>query len=156
MSFRDSSAIIPLVVRQEPSAALRALAADAPAVVASWLAPVECWSALARLVRGGVLSPAAQEQSLALLASFFGDAYEVALSAAVRSVAGRLLRVHQLRTLDALQLAAALVAAGDPSGCGFVCLEGRLSRAAQLEGFRVLPRPDDSVSPGTPRGTTIL
>jgi hypothetical protein len=41
---------------------------------------------------------------------------------------------------DALQLAAALVAASDqPAGHDFVCSDVRLRQAAAREGFRVLP-----------------
>jgi predicted nucleic acid-binding protein len=47
-----------------------------------------------------------------------------------------MLRVHPLRAADALQLAAATVAAEhDPSSLELVCLDQRLSEAAGKEGF---------------------
>ena len=50
-----------------------------------------------------------------------------------------LLRVHVLRAADALQLAAAILAAGGrPSTLGFVCFDERLATAARKEGFEVV------------------
>ena len=67
----------------------------------------------------------------------------------VRRRAERLVGVHPLAAADALQLGAALMAAGDRSETlDVVTLDRNLARAAQLEGFRVVP-----VSP-TPTGTT--
>ncbi len=54
----------------------------------------------------------------------------------MRDTARRLLRVHSLRAADALQLAAAIVAAhGEPASLGFVSLDERLCESAQREGF---------------------
>jgi predicted nucleic acid-binding protein len=62
--------------------------------------------------------------------------------ALVRQTAIRLLRVHPLRTADALQLAAAIAAAEDhPATLPFVTLDERLAQAAEREGFPVA-RPD--------------
>jgi hypothetical protein len=48
--------------------------------------------------------------------------------------------VHPLSAADALQIGAALLTAGDrPETLEFVTLDRVLARAAQLEGFRVLP-----------------
>ena len=56
----------------------------------------------------------------------------------VKSLAMRLLRLHALRAFDALQLAAALRwAEGHPQGRTLHTLDGRLARAARLEGFLV-------------------
>ena len=64
---------------------------------------------------------------------------EVPATAPVREQAMRLLRVHPLRAADALQLAAALVAAGfQPDGLPFVTLDSRQADAAEREGFTVL------------------
>lgn len=54
----------------------------------------------------------------------------------MRESAERLLRVHDLRTTDALQFAAAVsVAEGRPSTLEFVSLDDRLLAAARREGF---------------------
>ena len=61
--------------------------------------------------------------------------------ATVREAARRFLRVHDLRSGDALQLGAAFVAAeGRSSSLEFVCLDDRLCAAAQREGFAVVGR----------------
>ena len=52
------------------------------------------------------------------------------------------LSVHPLRAADALQLAAALLASDhEPQRMEVVCLDERLSEAARIEGFTVLPQP---------------
>ena len=57
----------------------------------------------------------------------------------VRERARRLLESHPLRVTDALQLAAALVAAEDnPADVPCVTLDRRLALAAEKEGFPVL------------------
>jgi predicted nucleic acid-binding protein len=57
----------------------------------------------------------------------------------VRQTAIRLLRVHPLRTADALQLAAAIVVAEEePASVPFVTLDDRLAQAAEREGFSIV------------------
>ena len=58
MNFWDSSALLPLVVAEEATPRVLALLDQAEEVVAWTLAPVELFSALARLQREGELSPA--------------------------------------------------------------------------------------------------
>ncbi len=56
----------------------------------------------------------------------------------VRQTAIRLLRVHPLRTTDALQLAAANAAAEyHPEALAIVTFDERLAQAAEREGFPV-------------------
>lgn len=63
---------------------------------------------------------------------------EVQPTAALRAAARRLLRVHSLRATDALQLAAAIIAAeGMPASLPIVTLDERLAIAARREGFAV-------------------
>jgi predicted nucleic acid-binding protein len=61
---------------------------------------------------------------------------EVEPTEEVRETARRLLRAHPLRAADALQLAAAFIAAeGRPPTLAFVTLDDRLRTAAAREGF---------------------
>ncbi len=53
----------------------------------------------------------------------------------VRRVARRLLRAHRMLAVDALQLGAAIVAAGVRAVLPFLALDERLNDAAQREGF---------------------
>ena len=144
MRFWDSSAVVPLLV-EEPSSvsALREYEQD-PEVVVWWATEVECASALARLEREGSLSGSSPGEALRRLGALAQAWREVQPVARVREVAMRLLRVHELRAADALQLASALAAAEDhPATLAFLTLDDRLAGAAEREGFPVV-RPGHS------------
>jgi predicted nucleic acid-binding protein len=101
---------------------------------------VEVHSALARREREGDLPRPGLTRAVAVLRSLESSWSEVVASDPVRRAALRLLRLHPLRAADALQLAAAVVAAEhDPAALELVCLDERLSAAASREGFQVLP-----------------
>ena len=140
MRFWDSSALIPIVVREGRSPLVETLATDDPEMIVWWASPVECGSAVQRLRREGVFTPTAAAQVLAGLAAVLDAANAVQPGDEVRAKALRLLRVHPLRAADALQLAAALLWTRErPGGRDFVCLDERLRTAAAIEGFQVLP-----------------
>lgn len=64
---------------------------------------------------------------------------EIYDAVAARLHAERIVLVYPLRTADALQLGAAIVAAdGDPQSLELVTLDRRLADAARREGFPVL------------------
>jgi hypothetical protein len=64
---------------------------------------------------------------------------EIAMIETVCDHAERMVAAHPLRAADALQLGAALVAAGgSPATLQFVTLHQRLAAAAEREGFPVL------------------
>ena len=109
MRFWDSSALIPLFVREERSPFLEALVADDPDMVVWWASPVECGSAVHRLRREGVFTPAEAAQVLAGLAATLDAANAVEPGDEMCASALRLLAVHPLRAADAFQLAAALM-----------------------------------------------
>lgn len=138
MRFWDSSAVVPLLIEQDASAAVsRALEEDAD-ISAWWATPVECGSAIARLEREKILSSEGAEAARSRLAALADSWHEVQPSEPVRRAAQRLLRLHTLRALDALQAAAALVLAEhDPSTLNVVCLDTRLAEALRREGFAV-------------------
>jgi predicted nucleic acid-binding protein len=138
LRFWDSSAIIPLTVTEASTDAMRAVAEEDPVMCVWWGTEVECVSALARLDREGALSEGAITVALERLDLLAEGWNEVQPVAALRTVARRLLRVHPLRAADALQLAAAVVAAeGQPASLGIVTLDERLAAAARREGFTV-------------------
>jgi predicted nucleic acid-binding protein len=141
MKFWDSSALIPLVVEEEVTAAIRELLLGEPGVIAWWATPVECASAVSRLEREGNLSPGAATEALEHLDALAQHWHRIEPVDAVLEIARRLLRVHPLRAADSLQLAAAVLASeGRPSTLEFVCLDNRLVTAAQREGFPVRDR----------------
>jgi uncharacterized protein len=140
LRFWDSSAIVPTVIREPTTERMRALDADDPAIAAWWGTHVECMSAIARLVREGVLDAAGLNGAYQSLESVFSHVREIPPDEDIRTVAERLLNVHPLRAADALQLAAALAWAGErPLGFGFVSLDTRLREAALREGFSLFP-----------------
>lgn len=146
MKFWDSSAIVPLLVSEPSSSAVLATYEVDPEVVAWWGTEPECVSALARLEREGSLAAPSIAEGLRRLAALARSWREVQPVTAVRQTAIRLLRVHPLRTADALQLGAAIVAAEDhPATLPFVTLDERLAQAAEREGFVVI-RPDQAAS----------
>jgi predicted nucleic acid-binding protein len=73
------------------------------------------------------------------LAALEADWSEVSPSERLRALARRLLRVHDLRAADALQLAAGLAALDTRTEpLPFVTLDDRLALAASREGFPIL------------------
>ena len=104
-----------------------------------WGSEVECVSALARLERDGGLAPQAITLSLKRLGRLAAGWHEIDPSDAIREAAVRFLRVHPLRAADALQLAAAFLAAERrPASLEMVTLDDRLANAAGKEGFVVV------------------
>jgi len=139
VKYWDASAITPLLA-EEPTRndLLNVLEKDAD-MLAWWGTPVEIASALARREREGLLT--ADEVTTALRAAhaLAESWHEIVPSDSIRRTAERLLRAHPLRAADSLQLAAALIASDhDPMSLEFVCLDVRLARAAQREGFVVI------------------
>jgi hypothetical protein len=142
MKFWDASAIVPLLMTEATTTAVQALAVKDPALVVWWATEVECASALTRLERDGGLDGVAVAQAFDRLARLTGGWHEVDASDAVRETAVRFLRVHPLRAADALQLAAAFMAAERrPSSLEVVTLDDRLAAAARKEGFIVIEVP---------------
>lgn len=136
MRFWDASAIVPLLMTEPTTPAMQKIAAEDPAMLVWWATEIECASALARLEREGALDPSAVTPIFQRLKQLAGGWHEIDPSDAVRETAVRFLRVHPLRTADALQLAAAFVAAERrPSSLEVVTLDDRLAAAARKEGF---------------------
>ncbi len=139
MRFWDTSALVPLLVREEATAAVRKAYTSDPAVIVAWTTLVECASAVARAEHEALLTQAEATEALARLDEIAQAWHEVEPLNTVREVAQRLLRVHRLRAADALQIAAATLAAERrPASLTFVTLDDRLEAAALKEGFAVL------------------
>jgi hypothetical protein len=138
--FWDSSALVALIVEQAGTAKVRALR-TADVEIAAWmLSDIEMRSAIERLRREGVLSRAQAQIDAQDAERIWNQCRAIDHVNAVKLRAKRLLAHHALRGADALQLAAALLAADDdPQRLEFVTLDERLAEAARLEGFRVLP-----------------
>lgn len=139
MTFWDASAIVPLLVAETTTARLQVLAQSDADMLAWWGSAVECASALARLEREAALDAKGAELAFQRLKLIADAWHEIEPSEVVRENAVRFLRVHPLRAADALQLAAAFVAAERrPASPQVVTLDTRLADAMRKEGFSLI------------------
>jgi predicted nucleic acid-binding protein len=91
------------------------------------------------LERDGGIDQRAVTHALDRLRQLATGWHEVDPSDTIREAAVRFLRVHPLRAADALQLAAAFIAAERrPSSLDVVTLDERLALAARKEGFALV------------------
>lgn len=140
MRFWDSSAIVPILIDQRGTPAVRALMEDDEAMTVWWGTVIECEGAIARLGRDRMAAPAELDNVRLQLAELEKLWTEIAPSADLRYRAVQIVRRYSLRAADALQLAAAIYVTGEvPSARPFVSLDRRLREAAAMEGFAVLP-----------------
>jgi len=136
--FWDSSAIVPLLVAEASSEAVRVVYEADAEVLAWWATPIECASAVTRLERNGDLTPDGTSLALGRLDALRSEWAEVQPVERVRATAVRLLRTHPLRATAAMQLAAAIAASeGHPETLVLVTLDAQLAQAAAREGFPV-------------------
>ena len=104
-----------------------------------WGSKAECVSALARLERDAALDAKAVSIAFERLNSSATAGTKSNAAISLRESAVRFLRVHPLRAADALQLAAAFMAAERrPASLEVVTLDERLADAARKEGFALV------------------
>ena len=140
MRFWDTSAIIPLIVREPHSDALRGLLEQDTGMVVWWATRVECVSAISRRARESTLDPEGEVSARELLNGLSESWTGAQPTARLRNLAEQVLATHPLRAADALQLAAALTWCGEqPQDRPFVSLDERLRNAAARSGFVLLP-----------------
>jgi predicted nucleic acid-binding protein len=140
VKFWDSSAIIPICLKEQLSETVKRLIKTDEDIVVWWATRVECLSAMSRRRREGVLNIDAELKARTILIALSTEWSEVQPSELVRQRAERLLAIHSLRSADAFQLAAALIwAEENPQGHQMVCLDQNLREAAHKEGFTMLP-----------------
>ena len=136
MRYWDTSALVPLMVDEGSSQQMEDVFRTDRSVATWWGTRIECISAIRRKERDGQLEPEEAAQASLLLEALAGDWAEVQPGLDLRSLAGRLLAVHPLRTGDALQLAAALRWASEiPDEAEMISLDERLKDAAMREGL---------------------
>jgi predicted nucleic acid-binding protein len=130
---------VPLLVAESTTRSLQALARQDSDLLVWWGSQVECASALARLERGALLDAKGAAVAFDRLKQLANGWHEIEPSELIRENALRFLRVHPLRAADALQLAAAFIAAERrPSSLEVVTLDDRLADAARKEGFELV------------------
>ena len=140
MKYWDSSAIVPIVVQEPRSIAVRGLLHRDEGLVVWWGTLLECYSSLARRVKEGVFPESDLRRARTALEALAEMWTEILPGVSLRQSAERAIFLHALRAADSLQLASALVwARHQPHRHEFVCLDHRLREAAKAEGFRVVP-----------------
>jgi len=134
MLYLDSSAAVKLYVAENGTDLVRAAVAGDGLIVSARISFVEVLAALAAAGRVGRLADPG-----AVAAGFRAHwrAYVVVeIDRALTEAAADLAVRHALRAYDAVQLAAALLAAGgDPGSVRFATFDRALARAAVVEGL---------------------
>ena len=139
MRYWDASALVPLVVAEPDSQLVRTWLSEDDRIVTWAWTRTEITSAIERRAREGSLSRPQRREVLRRFGAFADSWDEVTEMLAVRSRANALLARHPLRAADAGQLGAALLIQEQLAGVlTFVCLDHRLSSAAELESLRVI------------------
>jgi predicted nucleic acid-binding protein len=137
-AFWDTSALIPLCVRQRSTSTVQALSAQYQKAV-WWSTPVEMRSGFARLVRMSQLLPNELVQAQIRLDRMRSDWLEVAPSEPLREQAERLVDRFPLKAADAQQLAAAMIwCIGRTKGRVFISGDSQLLDAARQLGLQAI------------------
>ena len=142
MRYWDASALVPLLVAERDTELVRSWLSDDDRIVTWVWTRTEIVGAVERRTREGSLSRSQRREVLQRLDAFAQSWDEVADVLAVRSRANALLARHPLRAADAGHLGAAVLVQEQIAGVlDFVCLDRRLSSAAELESLRATHRP---------------
>lgn len=140
MLYLDSSALVKRYVAEDGTDLVQAAIRQDPYVATSLISAVEVRAALAAAARAGRISGT---NGLGRLVTTFRQDWQhhivVGVDPALVDSAGELAERHALRGYDAVQLAAALVAAASAAGpIGFGTFDAALRRAAAAEGLALL------------------
>jgi predicted nucleic acid-binding protein len=137
--FWDASALVPTFIKEATTPQVEAWQAADAGVTIWMMTRVEVISAIARKKRERPDMAALWSSAIQSVHEAASTWTEIFDADATRRHAERIVMEHPLRTADALQLGAALVAAdGEPRSLEVVTLDRRLAEAARREGFPVL------------------
>ncbi|MBN1962875.1 MAG: type II toxin-antitoxin system VapC family toxin [Deltaproteobacteria bacterium] len=135
MRFWDTSALVPLLIKEKFTIKTKSWLHEDAAIVVWTLTPIEIISALQRRYREGIVDMQQLMHVTKRADELIASCRMVIDVEKVKPLAVRLLCTHSLKAADALQLAAALVWAGEPTGRVFHTFDKRLADAAFSEGF---------------------
>jgi len=137
-AFFDSSAIIPILLRQPFSTRARQLLRKYQKPVLAWTTPIEVQSSLSRLSRQGYLNDKDYQTALDRFRTIEDNRIEVLPTASLRELAREVLQTYDLRAADAIQIGSALVWCNrKPKDHPFVTFDVRLADVATKAGFAV-------------------
>ena len=107
--------------------------------IVSALAPVEARSAIYRFRRRRLLSPKQMSSAIERLVAEMGHIVQQPIDLIVLEVSGLLIDRHQLRSLDAIQLAGAIIARDKlvARDMRFIASDKELLNVARAEGFDI-------------------
>jgi predicted nucleic acid-binding protein len=134
--YAESSAILSWLLGDEGAERVREVLSNAEMVLASDLTLVECDRVLVRAVHTGRLSESAAAQRAALLSHAAAHWLLLRIESEVLDRARRPFPAEPLRTLDALHLASALLAARSVPNLALLSLDLRVRRCGQQLGVR--------------------
>ena len=138
MIFWDSSAVVPLLIKEPNTKTVQNILEKNSDMIVWWGTEIECVSAIVRLEREKKIDSNNVESALLRLDSLKELWNEILPVEKVRSLSRRMLRVHSLHAADSFQLAAAVCASnGQPSTLDFFCFDKQLLFAAKREGLRI-------------------
>jgi predicted nucleic acid-binding protein len=137
-AFWDSSALVPLCIRQKATPAVQALSAMYGMAV-WWSAPVEMRGAFACLLRMRLITITGQVEALVTLDQIRRVWHEIHPSEQLREQAERLVERFPLKAADAQQLAATMTwCLNRPIGRIFISGDTQLLDAARQLGFQAI------------------
>ncbi|MCD8482291.1 MAG: type II toxin-antitoxin system VapC family toxin [Verrucomicrobia bacterium] len=138
MNYWDSSALVTLFIEQNSSAKYRSIYLSEGKVITAWHAVAECASAFCRIKREGLIEEQALSSTIRQLQAQAKSWYIVTPGNRLEQWTLRVLRLHPLRAMDSIHLAAAILARGeDVAAMRFLSEDIRLLEAAAKEGFSV-------------------
>jgi predicted nucleic acid-binding protein len=139
MQFWDTSALVPLMFADAHTPRARVILSDDNEIVASFITPVEISSSIWRKRHANLLDAEAHRRADAQFAALTLDWITLGHVREVVDASLSVVSRHSLRTGDAIQLGAAVVARRFlGSRLRFVTFDSRLGDAARAEGFVVV------------------
>jgi uncharacterized protein len=137
--YLDTSALVKLLVDEPGTEEALSAYSDANGIRCTAIAHVEATAALARMRKGGRLTPAQLRHSIDDLESLWRGIDSHAVNDALLAKAAESARTHSLRAYDSVHLAGALsFAAGEE--LDFACWDKELRDAAKKHGFALIPQ----------------
>jgi len=134
--FFDSSALVKRYLQEKGSETVVACLNEADQVIVSSVSKLECFSTFRRLLRERIMTQYAYDQIKGELVVDFNEFVITPFGNIVEELSAELIGLRQLKTLDAIQLASALVHRDILDS--FVVSDRKLKQAANTEGLKVL------------------
>lgn len=139
VAYADSSAVLAWLLGESTAEQIRTLLASADRVLTSTLTPLECGRALTRAAAQGRIGPAHELAARQLLDSAAASWVLMEMTGPILRRARAAFPVEPVRTLDALQLATALVFRDAYTALTVLSLDRRVRDNAKALGMDVAP-----------------